>query len=395
MFAGDQPTSDAIRLLNCLGGYLYAEKTETGAQFCKQNFIREKIIKEMCKLRLQLVTIIKRSLGEYACVKSLSISRHHVLPPPDAKMLVLVRQIMYTGFPDRIARLDENVSTRIPAFGSGKTAVPAYQSMWSKPDEVLVIHSDSCLSRVRPPPKWLVFEESVGRSQIMNADVSGVLGRAEMTLLGEVIPAAAPTTPQTYQKLSLKGVTAVNQKWMVKLGQPLFLHMGKVLPQPEPRYVGESDGVVGFATPHYGPKLWDLDVCQIDLTSGDAASGAFAASLLMGKVLKGPANVFSVLKDHLVSNPQILVRSTVGGTASLLPRVRFMVNSLSGAGVCSRKALVERWVKEPRFLLEAYLYWVPPVLHEVVRVHVGKEGWMKVGALEGKVKEWANENNDF
>jgi hypothetical protein len=49
--------------------------------------------------------------------------------------------------------------------------------------------------------------------------------------------------------------------------------MGKVLPQPEPRFVVESDTVVGFATPHYGPKLWDLDICQIDLKAGsDAAS---------------------------------------------------------------------------------------------------------------------------
>jgi hypothetical protein len=71
-----------------------------------------------------------------------------VMPPPDAKMLVLVRQIMYTGFPDRIARLDELVSTRIPDFASGKTAIPAYQSMWSKADEVLVIHQDSCLSQI-------------------------------------------------------------------------------------------------------------------------------------------------------------------------------------------------------------------------------------------------------
>jgi hypothetical protein len=48
-----------------------------------------------------------------------------------------------------------------------------------------------------------------------------------VTLLEDVIPSTVPTadTLNSYQRLSLKGVTSISQKWMVKLGQPLFLNM--------------------------------------------------------------------------------------------------------------------------------------------------------------------------
>jgi hypothetical protein len=97
-----------------------------------------------------------------------------------------------------------------------------------------------------------------------------------------------------------------------------------------------------------------------------------------------------------VSNPQILVRSTVGPQASLLPRVRLMVSALSNAGICTRKGLMEKWRTEPGFLLDAYLYWIPPVLHAGLRLHVGREGFLKGSdKLGGEIKAWKNETNDF
>lgn len=282
MLSGDNPSSDGIRILNCIGGYLYACSTGKGSEFCKEHFVREKIVMEMCKLRLQLISIVKKACSDQKGVNRLDVS---FLDPPGVNVLVLLRQIMFTGFPDHVARLDEDVSTRVPAFGSKKNSDPVYQSMWSKPNEVLVIHAESSMKRVRPPPKWIIFEESVGRSQVMTADNSDVMGRgATMNLLGQQI--GHSDSSDQYQKLSLKGVTAISANWMVKLGSRPFLRMGRVLPQPEPRYVVERDLTVGFATPHYGPKLWDLDICEIDLKDGTPIScAAFAFSLLQGKSL--------------------------------------------------------------------------------------------------------------
>jgi transposase len=97
-----------------------------------------------------------------------------------------------------------------------------------------------------------------------------------------------------------------------------------------------------------------------------------------------------------VSNPQILVRSTVSQQASLLPRVRLLVAALSTAEVSGRKALLAKWTKDPSFLLQAYLYWIPPALHTALKSHISLVGWLKSSPkLDAALKEWKNETNDF
>ncbi|KAJ1343791.1 hypothetical protein BSLG_001683 [Batrachochytrium salamandrivorans] len=142
-FAGASPSSDFLRILNAIGAYS-AEQDHTG------------------KSKTVALAIYPQVYGWRR--------------PP--KIQSLIRQILLTGHPDKVARLNESV-----VAGYGKHAVPVYQTLWGdNAKEHHLVHPSSCLQSQRPAPKWIVYNEVVGKEERMAADNSHVLQMRGSTL---------------------------------------------------------------------------------------------------------------------------------------------------------------------------------------------------------------------
>lgn len=312
MFSGEFATSDAIRILNAIGAYTleYSKSSTRADKFCEGNFIRTKAMEEIRRLRQQLTHIVKSAVlssGDEGTTATsnfpsvIKLSMDPSIAPPSKKDLALIRQIMLSGYPDHVCRLDIDVARRFPALAGigGKNAMPVYQSMWSEQHEVLQIHPSSAIHRTRPAPEWIVFQDIVGKEERLSADNTSLVATRNkevtgITLLGAPLNKKPASTLQTYaqqqkptKKLWLKGVTIVSEKWLYPLGSRMFVNQGKMLEQPEPKYDYKKDEVLVFVLPHYGPKLWDLNPTEIALANNATSPNKFmwfAKLLVEGKV---------------------------------------------------------------------------------------------------------------
>ncbi|KAI8805503.1 P-loop containing nucleoside triphosphate hydrolase protein [Cladochytrium replicatum] len=326
LFAGDPPSSDLVRLLRAIGAYsaesLRVAKAATKASrsinivehlqtFCGNHFLRAKAMDEISNLRRQITRILKTAVNEgfgdgagvqagdsqlqvmQVNVESLAIDPR--LSPPSAKQNALIRQVVLSGYPDHIAKLDVEATSFASMIarkrGTGRADTPLYSTMTSLPNtkEVFAIHNTSCMSSVRPPPQYVVYEEVVGVEERVAADNSGPM----MLRKRDVNDAAGP------KRFWLKGVTAIEDHWLSAIvGQEQsganskLISYGKVLDQPEPRFDSGLDTIVGFVKPLYSAKMWELPATEIPLSivASRSDTGAllqfrfFAKALLEGKI---------------------------------------------------------------------------------------------------------------
>ena len=237
-------------MLKAIGAY-HAETSKKGdlAKFCKDNYLRQKAMEEVMKLYRQLCNIMESGMG---------IKVENLLPPTSRQESQLL-QIFLTGYPDCVARLSEN-----NPHSHGPKAVPVYETGWSNETEYFVIHPGSCLSRVRPPPKFVIYDHIQAKQELLGTD-------------NTVIELEESNKPQ---RKYLKIVSAVDITWLAD--QEACANTGKLLDLPQPCYKRKDDCVVGFVSPTYGQKLWPLPVTEKRL---DNLTGLpyFAQALLEGK----------------------------------------------------------------------------------------------------------------
>ncbi|KAJ3223555.1 putative ATP-dependent RNA helicase DHR1 [Clydaea vesicula] len=410
MFSGENPVSDVFRLLNAIGAY-NAENlkgAEAGEKFCESHFLRLKAMEEITKLRFQLTNLLKSNLTDgslYPSVNKLEVDLK--FNPPTKSSLNLILQIIFSGFPDHVAKLDFDVGNRIPAFG-GKNAFPVYQSMQSGPLDVLQIHPSSCLFRERPAPLYVIYEELIGREERISADNKSLLfSREKFDLLGKKIESTSESQAKP-KKLWMKGVTSINLNKLFWLAPKSLVHQGKILEQPEPKFIAEEDACKGFVVPHFGSKLWTLDLTEAKINDLNVQSQVFCRYLLEGKLIveslfnfavknnvkgkKQPVkeeDVFSFLKQYLLSKPVILTKSY----SQSQTRVKEILFTLRKNEIFDIKSFLTAFKQEVlkirntllrsggnantsnnerklNFFLNEYLLWVPEVLHPSV-----KKGW--------------------
>ena len=121
------PLSDLLTVLRAVGAYEHAVFVlkQNPTEFCKQNLLHERSMKEIHQLRLQLTEIIESltdSKIEEGCVEMEADEREntnrrilenhellssHLLPPTAKKELIL-RQIVTSGLSDKVATLARN-----------------------------------------------------------------------------------------------------------------------------------------------------------------------------------------------------------------------------------------------------------------------------------------------
>ncbi|TPX36362.1 hypothetical protein SmJEL517_g01520 [Synchytrium microbalum] len=380
-FSGENPTSDALRLLHAVGAYTAESVRCTPRQlenFCESHYIRSKAMSETLRLRRQLTTIIKSELPSHRNVRALIVDPF--MAPPDAKAAIALRQIILSGYPDRIATLVDASGTYIGK--NTKSGKPIYRTMWAGQHEIAQIHPSSCIYSVRPPPKYVLYEEVVGREERIAADAESVLlTRSEMKSLAKDPNSINPDEPPKPKKTWLKGCAAISESWLSTLGPASLCTQGNILEEPSPRYDAAQDAIVGFAAAKYGPHGWELPVRQVPVT-GTERFVWFARELLEGKVVlesvsekagkkqrKDLKHVMGSLSQNLVGKPSILCKPW----SKAQSRVVDLLNTLSSNQVSSRKALLLKWTTHPSFLLEQLLAWFPPQMAQTL-----KENWPPV-----------------
>jgi ATP-dependent RNA helicase DHX37/DHR1 len=228
--------SDALAALKAVEA-CKAECGEINVEpFCRKYRLHARGMKEIFLLRKQLAHCITAPL--VSC------------PPPNAKQLLIIRQLITAGLVDKIG-------IQISTDEAGRFNIPRKGAYWvTDVDFPVVIHNTSFLSR--DAPQCIAYFEIIGSS-------SGV-------------PAASPFsfTPSVGEwklgdKLySVRTVTKVHPSWLHSLA-PQMVRFSQPLADRQPTYSREHGDVRCFVNTFYGPKNWELPLCIIPIPDDSIA----------------------------------------------------------------------------------------------------------------------------
>lgn len=143
------------------------------------------------------------------------------------------------------------------------------------------------------------------------------------------------------------GVTGVQANWLVSHAAPLCT-FSKPVADPPPWYDAETDTVMCWVLPTFGPLRWELPPHAVPLKNSKARAAVFAAALLEGKVV--PA--FLSLLPYLAADPAIILKPESHGQV----RVGELLHKLSA--VDTRQKLATAWQRDPSYLHPEILAWV-------------------------------------
>jgi ATP-dependent RNA helicase DHX37/DHR1 len=346
LFAGDEPTSDSIRLLRAIGAYMSevyrsADLDQLEA-FCERHFLRFKGMEEIRKLKQQLAFIMQSAMDakQFPALNTLN----NKPKPPSVEECSMIRQILLAGYGDHVAKFDLEASKTV-----GR---PVYTTCFSNDKtQHLAIHPSSCIFSSRPSPKFIIYDTLVGREQRVEVDNSGFIS---------VRKEAVNEQGEAMERIWMQGITIVNEKWLAKIGPVGMVNQGSLLSDPEPKYDAHSDQVMGYIKPTYGPKCWELPLRQIPLTDSEKKCWYFAKALLEGRVF-GEASLFKLLQPYLRWKPNVITKSMSNKA------VRSLVSALIVKKIDSKASLLATWSSNPRWLLSEYASWVPDACQPLVQ----------------------------
>lgn len=201
--------SDAIKIFAAV--FEYSNTTENQEQFCKDNFLREKGVREAMQLREQLTGIV-RTLNPASA--SASEPYQPKLKKPTEKQIRLLKQIVAAGFIDQVAIRADCLPVP-PEKTKAKRAIDVrYKTLLSstdpgdlsgESDAFVYIHPGSILARLpaNQVPRYIVYK-SLQKSQ---PSAPGKRARVRMH----------PLTPVTAEQLSVlaRGTS------LLEVGKPL------------------------------------------------------------------------------------------------------------------------------------------------------------------------------
>ncbi|KIO19381.1 hypothetical protein M407DRAFT_30988 [Tulasnella calospora MUT 4182] len=197
--------SDVFKILSVIGAY---EFEGGGKEFCDEHFAME----EIHKLGAQLSHIVQANFD------GVDADFSPKMPPPSNSHLKALRQLITSGFIDRVA-VRKDVADKAFATGDKMASCRniAYRSM--EIDEDVFIHPSSVIFH-DTPPEWIVFQEVARTSRVY-----------------------------------VKGITVINPSWLPTLG-PSFCTYSK--PLGLPASMKKLGAELKIVTPRFGPHGWHL-----------------------------------------------------------------------------------------------------------------------------------------
>ena len=369
------PDSDLLTALRVIGGYEYATRDEPrkaqskeerersrksrGEAFCRENFVRVKAMEEVALLRRQLTRIAlsltagRKEGGEEEVrgeeeeeAERVEVSQRSglrdtvgdlsspMLPPTPAQERLL-RQMLLSGMVDHVARKmsedDKRAALASGVLAEGTNLAGAYSVLLSP--HPAFIHPTSVLFPASAQPLYLVYHSL----QLSASSTKQFL--RDCTLIDE-------------QSLCMVADSAGLVDW------------GGWMEQPRPQFNKQHDRVEGWKKPSFGvgDRRWELQPTRRgwmeDRDRGGGGGGRereareFVRLLLQGDVFED----LRAFVPFLAVNPSHLAQP-----GSLLKgRQMELLNECARYGLCSRRALRERWKVDPVYLLREYSGWVQP-----------------------------------
>eukprot|EP00397_Hematodinium_sp_SG-2012_P004562 GEMP01004574.1.p1 GENE.GEMP01004574.1~~GEMP01004574.1.p1 ORF type:complete len:1212 (+),score=350.82 GEMP01004574.1:134-3637(+) len=299
---------DLEAMLWAIGGFMCTDAAKQ-PDFCKTNALQPKQMEEARDLSNQLAALLnkKLDLGKW------NLQLHMPLVPnmkPTKSQLWVLKECVLQGLIDHIGiQCEDEVG------------------MYRTPSHHAFIHQRSNCARRRPRPYIVAFNEVM----------KGNNGKNYLDMCVSVDAAGLAKAAATDN-----------------FNTPL-IKKGELLKAPAPRYLPESDKVVGFFAPTYAPLDLSLPTIEVALSSSEmSAVRVFAKMLLAGKVCPKLAEFAGCLKP--------------GAQQKLLhgPGSQPFVAKLLGKA-CSRAELEKLWKQDRSFLLDEYLSFVLPTEHKVIK----------------------------
>ncbi|XP_025088958.1 probable ATP-dependent RNA helicase DHX37 isoform X1 [Pomacea canaliculata] len=295
---------DLMVLLKAVGA---CEYEGLSPQFCDRYGIRFKAIKEVRKLRTQLTNAINMALPEAnLCVDP-------KLTPPTDLQAKLLRQIALSGLADHIARFNPQVPTASDADSQKKK----YAYECCEFEEAVYIHPTSALYKKN---KEFVVYQNIHE------------------------------TSRPY----MKGVVAVEEEWL-PIYAPSYCTFSNPLEDPPPSWNASLGQVMCYRTSTFGRCCWKLPAVCVPYPPGLDRFKWFARFLLEGQVHAA----LGKYTPDLLTTPATMIKPW----AKLQPRTEVLLKTLVSRNVDSHSSLLAAWDKDPKYMLSAFLQWLPESMH--------------------------------
>lgn len=158
--------SDLFKLLSVVGAYEFAGATPA---FCRDNFVREKAMKEIHQLRVQLTSIAKAQLlGK-------GLDWDSKLRPPNDTQLKVIRQIVCAGYIDQVAvRKDLVPGHNSQSFATYTSSKGIPYRAAGIPEDVFIHPSSTTYSTMTGAAEFIVFADLVRTSKVWVKNVTKI-----------------------------------------------------------------------------------------------------------------------------------------------------------------------------------------------------------------------------
>lgn len=151
--------SDAIKLLQAVGEFAH-EPTE---EWCESHFVRFKTLREIQQLRKQITDLLRTNIASFA-----GLAFQDKLPPPSAKQIAALKQMVAAGFIDQVAIRADKAPTPFETGRKPRRAIDvAYLPLTpldvpadaDPAERVVHIHPSSPLAHLSPGecPEYVVY----------------------------------------------------------------------------------------------------------------------------------------------------------------------------------------------------------------------------------------------
>lgn len=160
-------------------------------------------------------------------------------------------------------------------------------------------------------------------------------------------------------KLYMKGLTVIRDPSALARIGPALCTFSKPLDSPAPRYCFRTDELVCFSRPRFGDRSLELNPIQIPFPEGVDHTRLLAKCFLEGSLFPW----MKPFADHMVCKPSLMTNNKMPLTHS---KILSLVQPLLNKNIQNRADIERVWLTEPKFLLNAYLTWIPPTFHSTV-----------------------------
>ncbi|KAK9844506.1 hypothetical protein WJX74_003358 [Apatococcus lobatus] len=319
---------DAMSALRVLCVYEAAGCSE---QFCRDNFLHARNLREMGAARRQLARILSLNLASAAGRKSIAgqrssaVAAHDALKQavggtvtkdPSKSVLECLRRAIAAGWADQVARRVHATFIK-PKSGTEDDEGRSSRAIRYRAcclEEDVYLHPSSGLAKTGP--QWIAY------TQLLRSGKRPYMG----------------------------GATSIEAHWLPEVAAPLCTFSEPLL-EPPPLWDQLQDRVLARHEVRYGGHAWPLPHHSRLHPDMRQRSATFAAALLEGRVFPALAG----LKAHYVMPPSMAAKPEGQG----IGRVVELVAALQKAGCSSAQKLAQIWRNQPAFLRPELLMWLP------------------------------------